>query len=62
MKNIGLTELKDKSIDTFTTNMGIKLRRHLNPLLRRILKLLAKHKIIVENYPNFTRGKPYIFA
>lgn len=62
MKNIGLIRLKDKNIDTFTTDMGIKLRRFLNPLLRRILRFAAKHKIIVENYPKLTKGKPYIFV
>lgn len=62
MKNIGLIELKNKDAGHFTTDTGIKLRRLFNPLLRSILKLAAKHKIIVENYPKLTKGKPYIFT
>lgn len=62
MKNIGLIGLKDKDTGHFTTDTGIKFRRLFNPLLRRILKLAAKHKIIVENYPKLTKGKPYIFT
>lgn len=62
MKNIGLIGLKDKDVDNFTTNIGIKFRRFLNPLLRKILKLVAKHEIVVESYPKLTKGKSYIFV
>ncbi len=62
MNNIGLKNLKVASVDTFTTNVGIKLRRVINPALRQVLKLATKRKIIVESYPNLNPKKNYIFA
>ena len=62
MNNIGLKNLKVANVDTFTTNVGIKLRRVINPVLRPILKLATKREIIVESYPNLDPKKNYIFA
>lgn len=62
IKNIGLQHLKTASIENFTSDFGIRIRRLINPLLRRVLKVCAKRKIIVEEYPTLPPNKPYIFA
>ena len=62
MKNIGITKCMNRTVDDFTTDFGIKLRRIIDVALRPILKLATKRKIIVEYYPHLEKGKPYIFA
>ena len=52
----------NRTVDDFTTDFGIKLRRIIDVALRPILKLATKRKIIVEYYPHLEKGKPYIFA
>lgn len=62
MKNIGLKKIMVANVDNFTSNVGLKLRRVINPALRGILKLATKRNIIVESYPDLPKGKNYIFA
>lgn len=62
IKNIGLQHLKKATIENFASDFGIRIRRLVNPLLRRVLKVCAKRKIIVEEYPTLSPNKPYIFA
>lgn len=62
MKNIGIGYVKTANADNFTSNIGIKVRRVINPLLRRILKLATKRKVFLESYPKLEKGTPYIFA
>lgn len=62
MKNWGLIGLKDKGVDDFTTDAGIRIRRFINPLLRKVLALATKRKIVVWRYPKLQKGRPYIFA
>ena len=62
MKNIGLMRCTTANAEHFTTEVGIKLRRIASPVLRRALRLAAKRKIVVEQYPTLKQGQPYIFA
>ncbi len=62
MRNIGLYKFKNRTVDNFTTDIGIKIRRIINRPLRFILGIATNGKIIVENYPKLKKGKPYIFA
>lgn len=62
MKNIYIPSLKDKGINEFTTNTGIKIRRFINPVLKIIINLACDRKFIVEGYPNLKKDTPYIFA
>ena len=62
MENIGLNRVKKSDVDQFTTETGIKVRRIINPLLRKILKLATKREIILESYPDLKKDTPYIFA
>lgn len=43
-------------------NIGIRLRRWLQPLLRRALRLGIRRRVIVERYPTLEKGKLYIFT
>ena len=62
MKNIGITKVMEWGIDDFVSDIGIKIRRLINPIFRRALKLGTKRKIIVEQYPKLKKDMPYIFA
>ncbi len=62
MKNIGLEKVKTSNVDNFTTDFGIKFRRVMNKPLRKVLEIATKREVIVENYPQLEKGKPYIFA
>lgn len=62
MKNIGLTRCISAKAENFTTDRGIELRRRISPMLRGCLRLAAKHRIVVEQYPVLAPGQPYIFA
>lgn len=62
MKNIGLMRCTVSDAAGFTTETGIRLRRAVNPLLRRVLHLAVKRRIVVEQYPALEPGEPYIFA
>ena len=60
MKNIGIPKVMEWGVDNFTTPVGLKIRRFINPVFRRLLKLGTRRKIIVEQYPKLEKGKPYI--
>lgn len=60
--NIGLKHFTTATVDNFTSNIGIKIRRLINPLLRVMYRLAVKNKIIVESYPVLDKNVPYIFV
>ena len=62
MKNKGLKNVKISNVDNFTSDVGIKLRRTINRPLRKILKIAAGKKVIVDRYPNLDKDEQYIFA
>lgn len=63
MFNTGLRRYKTATVDNFTTDIGIKLRRKLlNKLWRKILRLCTKRKVIVERYPVLNKDEVYIFC
>lgn len=39
LENIGLVQLKDKDVNNFTTNAGIRIRRMIYPAVKLILKI-----------------------
>ncbi len=50
MFHTGLSRYKTATVDNFTTDIGIKLRRKfLNKSWRKILRLCTKRKVIVED-------------
>jgi 1-acyl-sn-glycerol-3-phosphate acyltransferase len=60
--NIGLTRVKYLTTDNFTSDLGLKIRRAINPIMRKIIVVSSKNKLIVEPYPKLVRNRPYIFA
>ncbi len=62
MKNLGLGKVKTSTVDTFTTDGGIKVRAFINPALRKILRLATKRTVFLESYPKLNPNEPYIFA
>lgn len=52
----------NRNVDNFTTNFGLKTRRFINPVFRRVLRLGTTRKIVVEQYPKLKKGEAYIFA
>ena len=62
MKNYGLLKYKNTDVNSFTSNNGMLLRKLINPLLRRLLKLAVENEVIIDNYPRLKRKQPYIFV
>lgn len=62
MKNLYLPSLKNKGVDNFTTDVGIKIRRVTNPLFRILVNLSCSRKIVLDAYPDLEKNTPYIFA
>lgn len=62
MVNIGLVKLKDATVETFTTNTGLKIRKYINRPLRYILEKSTKGKIVLESYPKLEKDEAYIFS
>lgn len=63
MFRTGLSRYKTATVDNFTTNIGIKLRRFfLRKTWRRILKLCTKRKIVIEKFPSLSKKEVYIFC
>lgn len=63
MFNTGLDCYKDATVENFTTNIGIRLRRVcLNKPWRKILQLCTKRKIILEQYPTLVKDEEYVFC
>ena len=61
-KNPGYQLILNASVDSFTTDTGINIRRWINPLIRKVLHLICKQKIICEKYPMLKKNTPYIFC
>ncbi|MBQ6284822.1 MAG: 1-acyl-sn-glycerol-3-phosphate acyltransferase [Bacilli bacterium] len=61
-KNIGLIKSKNLNCDEFTTERGIKIRRIVHPLMKRIIKSKTGKETILLSYPTLEDGKNYIFA
>lgn len=61
MFNTGLKKYEKADITTFTTDVGMKIRRALNRPWRALLKAFTKREVIIEQYPALEK-KAYIFA
>lgn len=62
MKNKGLKNVKISNVDNFTTDTGMKLRRVIGKPLRKILKMAAGKKVVIDRYPKLEKDEQYIFA
>lgn len=62
MKNYGILKFSNVGVDDFTSNFGLEIRKKINPLLRQALRLAVKGELIIDNYPQLEKNKPYIFT
>jgi len=62
MKNYGIQHFRYANTQNFTSDMGIKIRRKINPYLRPILEKATPEKIVCVNYPKLEENVPYIFC
>jgi len=62
MKNYGIMHFKNSTIDNFTSDIGMELRKKINPFLRKVLKIATKGELIVDRYPNLEEDEAYIFV
>lgn len=60
--NTGLKRFETSDVNTFTSDIGIKLRKFIHPIWGPLLKLCTSRKVIVEEYPQLEKGKVYIFV
>lgn len=62
MKNPLLTRVLNKTVNNFTTDTGIKLRRIIGTPMRFALRCATKRKVILEAYPKLNKDESYIFV
>lgn len=62
MKNYGIMGFQNATIENFTSDIGMEIRKKINPMLRRLLKIATKGELIVDNYPKLEEDVPYIFV
>ena len=58
----GLKKYENADINSFTSDIGLRIRKVINPLWRRALRLGIQRKLILETYPKLDQEKAYIFA
>lgn len=57
-----IPKLKNTTVDNFTTNIGIKLRKIFNPVIRNVAKLSSKNKVYCETTTKLPKNKQYVFV
>lgn len=62
MFNTGLKRYETADTNSFTTDIGIKLRRAVNKPWRKLIKCGIHRRVIVEKYPDLDKSKLYIFC
>ena len=62
MKNIGLIKFLDADVNSFTSDMGLKIRKIIAKPLKILLKIATPEKIHVIKYPQLKKNEPYIFV
>ncbi|MCH5269317.1 MAG: 1-acyl-sn-glycerol-3-phosphate acyltransferase [Lachnospiraceae bacterium] len=62
MKSTRLQRFMTATEDTFTSDIGLKIRKSINFIWRRILILGIKRKVYIEKYPKLEKKKKYIFV
>lgn len=62
MFHTDLKRYEKADVSSFTSNIGLRVRKVINPLWRKALKLGMQRKLILETYPRLDKKKTYIFA
>lgn len=61
-KNYKLVDLLNADVNSFTTDKGIKRRKKIAKILKKVLKIAISEKIIIDRYPELEPDEPYIFV
>lgn len=61
-KNYGLVNAKNLDVDHFTTNSGIKIRKIIHPIMKKIISTKTGMETILVSYPGLNKNTNYIFA
>lgn len=62
IKNYGLWRFKNRTVENFTTDYGIYLRKIIHPILRKVIGVTVEGNIVVDQYPKLEKHEPYIFV
>jgi len=62
MKSTGLKKYEYSTVENFTTDFGMELRKLFNPIWRNILKVAIHKHVHIEQYPKLDKNKNYIFV
>ena len=62
MFHTGLKRYEKADVNSFTSDIGLHIRKVINPLWRRALRLGTQRKLYLEAYPKLDKKKTYIFA
>ena len=62
MFHTGLDKYITATVDNFTSDFGIKMRRLVSTPWRTILRCCTKRRIISENYPQLDKNESYVFV
>lgn len=62
MFRTGLDCYQTVTVENFTSDFGMKIRRCMNVPWRKILKFCTKRKIILEHYPELSKKEQYVFV
>lgn len=62
MFNTGLDRFENKDVDSFTSDIGLHIRKKINFIWRKLIRLFVARKMHMEQYPKLEKDKPYIFV
>lgn len=62
MFNTGLDRFENKDVDSFTSDIGLHIRKKINFIWRKLIRLFVVRKMYVEQYPKLEKDKSCIFV
>ena len=62
MFNTGLEWFENRTLNDFTSDVGLVIRKKSNFVWRNLIRLFVGRKMYIEQYPKLEKGKPYIFV
>lgn len=60
--NTGLKKFEILDVDHFTSDRGIQIRRKINKVWRKVLRLGTKRHVHIEEYPVLNKDEVYLFV
>lgn len=62
MFNTGLKWFENRTVNDFTSDVGLFIRKKINFVWRNLIRLFVGRKMYIEQYPKLEKDKPYIFV